>query len=456
MEIRRKLAFQFIGLVAFILFFSFLLIYISFSKGRHDEFFDRLSSKAKLVAQMYIDIEEIDGNLLTKIESKNPLNLPNEILFIYDYTNKLVYSKGDTAKITISQKMIDKVRLNEEILQRQGKFEIYGIYYKGKYDRYVVFCSASDIFGLLKQKRLLIILIIVFFLNLIFVYFFGKQFSARALNPIANIIKQVDKIEISNLKVKLDEGNRKDELALLAMTFNNMLHRVDSAFEMQKSFISNASHELKTPLTSLTGQLEVALLKNRDTEEYISTIQWALDDIQNLNQVVNKLLVLAQASSDYTKESFVSLRIDDLLWQARLEILKRNPEYSIIINFDETIDDEKQLMVSGNELLLKVVLNNLIDNGCKYSTKQEVTVNLKFTNNHLNIHFIDEGEGISPDEIKKITQPFYRGSNSYNKKGVGIGLSLVAKIIELHKGSLICKSQLKVGSEFTISIPSNF
>ncbi len=173
------------------------------------------------------------------------------------------------------------------------------------------------------------------------------------MSPISKIVNQVNKIEASNLNERLEEGNEKDEIVHLAKTFNNMLSRLEKAFRVQKNFIANASHELRTPLTVITGQLEVVLMKARSNEEYKNTLLSALDEIKDLNLLSNKLLLLAQTSAEQNDLNFSPIRIDDILWKARREILKRNEKNSIDINFGEGIDDDSKFTVSGNEFLLK-------------------------------------------------------------------------------------------------------
>ena len=377
MDIGKKLTFQFMATVALILMISFIAIYLSFSGSRKSEFYDRLDSKAKLAAQMLIDIDEIDAELLLRIERNNPLSLPNEILVIFDYRNNKIFTNDDNNVLFISPTLISEVRVKKEVRYNQKPYEVLGQYYTGKDDRIVVFAAATDIFGLRKISRLRNILIFVFIASLILVYLAGKSFSARALLPISRIINQVDEIGISNLDARVDEGNRKDELARLAITFNKMLHRLESAFNNQKRFIANASHELKNPLTAITGQLEVTLMKDeRSPEEYRKTIVSVHEDIVNLNRMANNLLLLAQTNTDSTSKNFTPVRIDELLWKAEQEIRKRNTQYHIHINFNPCIEDESSFTVLGNEMLLRVAMTNLIDNACKYSSDHTVEIML--------------------------------------------------------------------------------
>lgn len=453
MEIRKKLTYQFVSIVAVILLFSLAAIYILFAESRKEEFYDRLSKKAILAAQMLIDIAEIDADLLRKIEKNNPLSLSNEKIIIYDYKNKVLFSSDEDSIIKISPDLINKVRLYDEIKLKQKPYEMIGQFYKGQYDRIVVFAAATDIYGMKKLVKLRFILLIVFIVSLAIVYFSGRIYAARALKPVSKIISEVDNISISNLNRKIDEGNGKDELAQLANTFNKMLQRLETAFRTQKNFIANASHELRTPLTILTGQLEVLLLKKRNTEEYHQTLHSILDEIKNLNHISDRLLLLAQTSSDFSESGFVPFRIDEPLWQAQTEITKRNCDYIVSINFSEKIDNDEILHVFGNDLLLKTAFGNLMENACKYSDNHKVDVCLDIVDDFIKINFSDSGFGISNDELKMIFQPFYRGKNQINIKGHGLGLSLVEKIVLLHKGTIEVESEVGKGSVFTIILP---
>jgi signal transduction histidine kinase len=285
MEIRRRLLYQFIAIVAMILVFVSLSIYFLFAGGRKQEFYERLGSKAKLVAQMLIDIDEIDAELLKKIEKNNPVSLQNEKIIIFDFKDKIVYSTDEDGFLKITPQMINDVRLQDEIRLNQESYEILGQFYAGKYDRYVVFAAAQDIYGLRKLTRLKIILLFVFITSLFIVFLSGKVFVSRALTPISKIMAQVGAIGESNLNARISEGNGKDELSQLAQTFNKMLERIESAFKTQKYFIANASHELRTPLTVITGHLEVILMQARENEEYRKTIISVLGNIKNLNSI---------------------------------------------------------------------------------------------------------------------------------------------------------------------------
>lgn len=453
MKIRDKLTLLFLLIVAFIFGASSIAIYYSSAEYRREEFYERIENKARNVAKLLIEVEEVDAELLMKIEADNPISLPNEEITIFDYQDRVLFSSGNASAVKIDKELLSQTRLQGEVRFRVGQQEYICFLFADSFDRVVVVAGATDTYGFRKLNNLSKVLLIVFGAGMLFTFVSGRIFASRVLKPISRIVSQVDNISINNLSARLDEGNKTDEIARLAGTFNNMLHRLEAAFKLQKNFIANASHELRTPLTAITGQLEVTLLHPRNAGEYKNTLTSVLEDIKSLNYLSNRLLLLAQASSENIAATFEKIRADELLWQSASELQKRNKNYKISIAFDERLEED-QLTVYGNEQLIKTALLNLMDNACKYSTPPEAAINVYSTAKDLVIEVSDKGIGISEDDRKLIFQPFHRGSNVQNIKGHGIGLSLVDRIVSLHRGHLLLESKKGVGSIFTLSLPA--
>ncbi len=452
-NIRTRLTVQFTYIVTFILvLFSFIIYYFSAS-FRESEFYSRLENKAINTAKLLIEVKEVDYDLL-KIIDRNTINaLNNEKVVIYDFKDNQIYNSLDDDTILVSKTLLDNIRLKKVIRYHQGKHEVIGLLYADKFDRFVVIASALDKYGRSKLNNLKWIIIIGFFISIGLTVFIGRIYANRALKPMSDVVSQVDKITIASLNMRVNEGNGTDEIAQLAITFNQMLERLESAFEMQRSFVSNASHELRTPLTSITGQIEVSLMKSRTQEEYEAILESVLEDIKNLNELSNGLLDLAKASSDISAIALRTLRIDEILWETRAELIDRKKDYNISICFSEPIDDEKSLMVLGNHHLLKTAIINLMDNACKFSPDKSVEISLSVKDKYIVAEFADKGIGIDQADIEKIFQSFFRAKNAKNIFGNGLGLSLTDKIIHLHRGTIAIDSQLNKGTSVTICIP---
>ena len=453
MQIRSKLTIQFLIIGGIITVLAALSIYYSSATYRSDDFYRRLESRANITARLLIEVEEIDSTLLRKIERDNPVSLPDEKIIIFNYRNDILFSTDEDQVIKTDTSVLDMIRLDGKIRYRQGIYEIVGILFSERYDRFVVIAAANDIYGLLKLKNLKIILTIVFLVSLFLFAVAGWFYSGRALKPISKAVDQVERITITSLNLRLDEGNRTDEIAKLAQTFNNMLERLEEAFRLQKDFIANASHELRNPLTSLYGQLEVLLMKDRKAKDYKSTISSVLEDIKQLNDLSDRLLLLAQTSSELVEASYTPVRMDEVLWEVRDDLQKSNSTYRVNISIDESLYEADQMSIAGDESLLRIAVSNIIENGCKYSGNHTVEVRLEYSNGFLTIWFKDTGIGIPEKDIEHLFEPFHRGSNVQSFSGHGIGLTIVYQIVKNHHGTIDIGSVIGKGTEVCIRFP---
>ena len=268
-----------------------------------------------------------------------------------------------------------------------------------------------------------------------------------------DIIKQVDTFEATRLNKRLTIENN-DEIADLAKTFNKMLDRIEKAFDTERLFVSNASHELRTPLTSIKGQLEVGLIKNRTAEEYKALLNSTLDDVQNMATIVNGFLELAETNIDPTIVKFSNIRLDELLFAAKDEFLKRKPEYYISIEFEKIPEDESLITVWGNERLLKILILNLLDNACKFSDNKKALVKISHIDLKTILKVTDNGIGIPAEDIDKVFQPLYRAKNVAGQNGNGIGLSIVKKVTDIHKGEIQIESEINIGTTISVILPN--
>jgi len=429
-------------------------IYFSSANFRKDDFNTRLENKARITARLLIEVEEIDADLLRRIERDNPVNLPGEKIIIYNYKNEILYSSDEDEFLEIDNRLIDKIRLENKVRFEQGQYEALGLLYTERFDRFVVIAAATDIFGYLKLRNLKIILLIVCITSLFLFSVAGWFYAGRALQPISSVIKQVEDISITSLNLRVDEGNGTDEIAKLARTFNKMLERLEVAFKTQKDFISNASHELRTPLTSINGQLEVLLMKNRSSADYKAVAASVLEDIRYIIDLSNRLLLLAQTSLASSENTHEKVRIDEIIWQSAEETKRFNKDFNINISIDNSLSDSEQMIILGDEYLLKTAISNIIENACKYSDDHSVSVDLECYSGWISVSFSDHGIGISKKDLEKVFEPFHRGSNAKTIPGHGIGLSLVQRIIGNHNGSISLSSTIDEGTSVILKFPS--
>lgn len=453
MKIRNKLTFLFTLLVATILLLFSFSIHYFYTLYRRNEFYNRLQEKAFTTVRLLKEVNGINPQVLQLIDRNEITSLYDEEVTIYNEQNKIIYDSGNTP-FPVSLDFIQQVREGKTIRLHNGMKEVLALLYKSEEDKLVIIISAIDKYGFDKVDILTNLLILGWIASVGLVFIAGWIFSGNAMKPVANIVRQVKAITAFNLSARLETGNSQDELTQLSRTFNEMLARLDEAFASQKIFVSHASHELRTPLAILTSQIEVELMREDLPQKYRKKFESILEEIKMMNQLSNGLLELTRANADANTIAFTKIRIDEILWEAQNELLKKKPDYLISIDFEDLPEEENALMVNGNEPLLKRALMNLMENGCKFSGNKQVRVWLNVEPRQIIIKFIDEGEGIDEKDMAHIFEPFYRSERTRHIAGHGIGLPLTLKVIKLHGGDLKVQSHLQQGTTITVVLPN--
>ncbi|MFN3530851.1 MAG: sensor histidine kinase [Bacteroidia bacterium] len=451
MQIRSRLTYQFVAIVAFIQMLASVAVYLNTSDYRERSYYEQLKASAMNRTVLLMELEGLEPERLDELRELGASSLIDEHFFIYNFKNELLYNSGSDSSLIIPDSWLDEIRLNKEARFEAGGHELAGLLFADRYNRLVVICAGRDEIGLQQLVNLRRVLVVVYLFSLLFLSWLAWLYAGQALRPISRIVSKVDRITFVNLHERLDPGDTEDELSRLSTTFNNMLNRIEGSMHMQRNFVANASHELRTPLTAMQGQLEVLLLKKRSAAEYQESIQSVLDDIKKLTDISNRLLMLAQADSAYTPRLFSEVSLADILWECQAELQKHYPQARVHISLDEAIADMEDLQLKGNQQLLHTVFINLIQNGIKFSNQREVYVDVKKTPGKLWVKVKDEGIGIPADELEQVFQPFFRSSNAQSIQGHGIGLSLVERIVRLHQGEIGVQSQLGKGTSFTLS-----
>jgi signal transduction histidine kinase len=456
MQIRTRLTLQFIILVAGILLLSLCFIHFKFKQMAQQEFYDGLRSKALMTAEMILHEEDKVQPLETispALESPNPLPFRENIV-IYNENMQRVFAFNRAAE-PLPEKILQSLKVaQEERFQHDSRLAL-AIRHKSHSGKsYLII--AESVFSTEDLGKLRNILIVTFFLGIGIVAAGGWFYAGQAMSPVARIVNQVDQILPTDLSARLNALNSHDELSRLVITFNKLLDRIQFAFRMQKSFISNVSHELKNPLSVIISQLEVALDKNRRSEdEYRETLASVLEDTRELNEISEKLLQLARIHSEGGNIGFEQVRLDEAMLQTRATLLRLHPDYHIAFDIIGAPENEDQLCVQANEPLLRSALMNLMDNGCKFSPDKKVEAKIYFDPlGQHQVEIADHGPGIPEKDLGLIFQPFYRSAQNIHVRGSGIGLSLVDSILRLHRVGFDVVSSKGKGTTFKLSFPT--
>ena len=281
----------------------------------------------------------------------------------------------------------------------------------------------------------------------------GYFLSKLSLRRVDKIVSTADEITGTNLSRRLPKKSIDDEIGRLTDTINSMIERIETSFNRERRFTSDASHELKTPLTILRGELEIALLSDKSTEEYQVIIASALEEVLRLTNVVVTLLDLSRADSGRVQMNFEEKSLTKLLGDIceDAEILAESKNINIKVDLDEDVN------LSMDSPRMHQALLNIIDNAIKYTPKNgDVTILLKKGANCSDVIVSDTGMGMDEDKLEQIFDRFFRldKARSSNIQGTGLGLSIVKWILDAHKGEIEVKSKPNVGTTFKVTLPN--
>lgn len=452
MTIRTRLALQFVLLGSLVLATAFVAVYMLSADYRAEEFSNRMRDRGMHAAKLLLQVDEVSEDLLMKIERNNPVRLPEEYVRIFGRGNALIFHNGDQLVPPTSAELLDRVRVDGDRRSSDGVREEIIFPFNVRDERFVVQVSGNDIFGRSKLRNLLRVLVLTFLAGVLIMFFIGRVYAARALAPVQRLVAAMRSTGPAELDHRVLVGASHDEIAELAHSFNDLIARLEVAFLAQRNFIANASHEMRTPLTTISGQIEVLLLRERDPDEYRATLRSVLDDMRALNRLANRLLLLAQAETESTASTFVPVRMDEIVWSARLEVQRADERYKVLVVID-AVEDERDLLVNGNEALLRSLVFNLMDNACKYSDDACARVVLNGAGATVSLQVDNTGPGIEAHHHQRVFEPFFRARNTGGAQGHGIGLSLVKRITELHGGTITLQSEIGRGASFRVTLP---
>ncbi|MBT1701890.1 sensor histidine kinase [Chryseosolibacter indicus] len=433
MNYKKRLILLFVGLFLFVLTAILSFIYISYADFRREEFFERLREKSFSTVKLLAEVNEIDRDLL-KIIDRNTINkMYDEKVLVFNEKNELIYSSLDDETIPYSTSFIEQIRDKEDkfYVDEDGD-EVVGVHYRERGNDYVVLASAYDQYGISKLKNLRNLVIGALLAGTFLIALSSYFYIHQIFYPIDQLNKSIQVISESNLREFVNVTKNRDELDELAVNYNQMLGRLFKAFESQRSFVRNASHELKTPLALIHGKLEkLQDLHSADRQAY-QIINSIMEDVQGQASLVESLLLMQRLQSELPIHK-TSIRIDEILDKSVAEEKERFPALHVEVDIAESITSDKQLVVVGNDMLMKVCLKNLIRNAALYSETDTLLIKILFENESLIVLFSNKGFEELP---KEIFEPFYRQSKQQEKPGSGLGLSLVAQIMNTLHGSV--------------------
>ena len=440
-NIKVKLLFWY-ALVIFILLLSFSSTLMHLFTKQNINAVD--SSLITIISNLDNEIDELLEESDKLLEEQEEFKIKNLYLKVYEYKdgkfevyidgnkefkaqNFKVMEKGSFQNFTIDKELIGQVRIVRYSLEYDDR----SIYIEAATTLHDKIYKSLDSL----ENTLSILIPIIFLISILMGYLIVNS----SLKTVKGVIDEVKQIGIDGLDKRIKNTNSGDEIEELIDTFNKMLGKIEESVDKIKRFSNDVSHELKTPLTVIRGELELGLRKDRSEDEYKDILQSSLDETTQLQSLIDNLLFLSTSNRYEIQKKFEKVGLDELLFDVILETQYLSKKRDIHIECKE-IDEVSTL---GNKLLIKILIGNIIKNAIKYSNNDssiEVKLNAK------RLYIRDSGIGIKKEDLKFIFDRFYRVDSSRGRGGHGLGLSIVKSIADLHGYELEVDS---VHGEFT-------
>lgn len=434
MTIKSKIS-LYISLLFTVLFGVICIALISlFSNFRKQEFEERLNEKAVNTIKLLIEVKEFDSKLL-KIIDRNSINqLYDEKTLIFDQNYKLIYSSLDDTKIKWTTKDLDYLKKNKSFFKKDNNNEIYGFFYDTNEKDYYALISANDNYGKRTLNFLIYLLIGAYLFFTTITWLLTLYIIKKQLNPLQLFHKKISTINDLNLDVTLETNkNSKNEISLLSTEFNFMMNRISDAYQKQKEFTAQASHELRTPIARISAQLENQI-QNAD-EKNKAILKTIFSDIDQLNELINSLLILSKIESN-NSATIEKTRVDEALYDSIQKINSQFKDFKINLSLEESDTLFDLLEINGNQKLLEIAFSNLLKNAYLYSDEKWVNVEIKTQKDKLILEISNAGKTLSETETINLFQPFMRGENARNTSGLGLGLRIVNRILNTYGYSI--------------------
>ena len=457
MPVKYRITGLFTMLVLVILGMVCISVYYFSYFNRIKDIKTRLTNRGITTGRLLSQTGVFDLKLIQRIDASTTVALKNKIVEAFDLSNNKIYRYSDleTEAISVPAAITDEARKDGNSYVMIDDRDVVVLHYTDPQNNMMIVEAAYDEEGFNKLRQLRLILWLSFAGGIFITLLGGYFFSGRLLQPLKKITDEVNEISAGSLTRRIGNQDMQitDEWSYLSSTLNQLLNRLQESFDIQGRFIANASHELTTPLTSISSQLEIALQMPRESGYYEPMIRSVYEDVLHLNKLTISLLEFAKASGTSSGIEIDLLRIDEILLRFPAEMTKAGAGYTISLDFSSLPEQEEKLLVFGNEELLFSALKNIVLNACKYSSDHHAKISLQIANQEIKISVEDKGNGISVKDIENIFQPFYRTEEAWSYEGFGLGLPLSNRIIKLHKGFIHVESEIDKGTCMTIILP---
>lgn len=458
---RVKLTLYYLALLTAVLVFFSIAIYTYLARSLVTIIDDSLASTARNIERRMRQ-EEVNEETDNPDHTEQMLVAPQFVQIISDdgtITDEPIPDKTHQLQVDVEelrQIMDDVVHFSTMKLSTGEQIRV-AVQRTKDHENQIFFVRIGQSLSPLQKARrqLIILLAIAGPAALLLGSYGGLLLANQALFPVDRLTRAAEEIEAGDLAKRVQVPAKMDELGRLAVTFNRMIARLQAAFERQRQFTADASHEMRTPLAVMRGDIEIALRRDRKPEEYRSVLTSNLEEIIRLSHLVEDLLMLARADAGQSLLQCEPMDLAELCAQVTEYLSPLAEEKGQRLLY--TPPEITPLKISGDAQRLKQMLLNLLDNAVKYTPANgSIRLRLMQDQHDAILSLSDTGRGIPEEDLSHIFERFFRHSRSTSDKtvqGFGLGLSIVKWIVDSHGGKISAASTQGQGTTFTVKLP---
>jgi len=400
------------------------------------------------LGKSFVQVVSLEGRVVDR-----SLNLGNKYLPLSTEEWSAVFDRGHMYRTLTAQNMqdIDKVLPSENYRQ---------ITYLAKRGKPLFILQIAVPMTLLEReaRSMVLFFLIGIPITLLLAGIGGLYLANKALEPVRGVIDKAEQLNPSNLSERLPEHGTDDEIRQLTVTLNGLLGRIEKAFESHEHFIADASHQLKTPLAILRGELDVFRSKPRTQEEIEAFMESSAEELRHMSRLLDDMLLLAKMEAGSGSLTVRDVRLDEVLLEivAKFELLAKRKNISIRLDLQDLTAGNQgdEFLVKGDPDLLQSMFRNLVDNAIKYSPEGS-PVEVALTNEayRVVVQIRDFGPEIPPDQADRLFQRYERGNLTISRvSGTGLGLPIARRIAEMHGGNISILLDNPPGKAFQVEM----
>jgi len=433
-------------------------IYVSYftRDSLQTKFYHRLEENATIVGNHIVQNDEYNNQIYYEVRRKYLAQLSEG----KDYLLRIVKDSTNLRfrpDLPLPASFYTEAIINGKAQYLHGKTSYVAVFFVDSQHKedLLVISEGVDDYGHDEQRTLDRTVVSGALIAVALVFLLSFYFANKLLVPIQAINNDLTQIDISHLDMRLQNkfNSENDEIGTLIGNFNSMMNRLDISVKSQQSFIGNASHSLRTPLTIIGGEAELALQGLDKQHEAYYSVETISKQVNKMELIVNNLLLLSRSGFDRKIENKQLVRIDELLYEVQRNEKAVSPESRIRLDFSNIPEESNRLNVFVNPDLFYIAFSNILSNACKYGEDNTVTVSLECHLKNVMVKITDDGIGIPQHDQPHIFDSFFRASNVGQIYGNGLGLVLAKNIFDLHGAKLMIFSIENQGTNVTVEIP---